>query len=180
MSEMIKYTDYVQGQLISWNDKEDYQKGYKRVFDAVYSIAPKVRSINTVHKVVICNYNKVDAVERVLSKYLPYNEVKKLTYVLRMAKIKISMHKKIFYQENINDNWGGCSKCVAGFIGMKKLNDNEVAIGVSIYSEKWKEEDFVRINKSSNAWSSSNIEKFLIYQLDKQLNQKKYDKCIRL
>ena len=159
---------------------EEYRKKKEKVFDAVYSIAPKTRTIKKIHKVVVCDYNKIEKVRAALRPYVGYKEVAKLELVLAMAKIKTTHYHKYFVGHNISGSYGGVSNPEIGIIAMTKLDSNKVAIGVSIYGETWVEEDYVKINKSKEVWNDEHIEKFLTYQLYQQLQLENYSSCIQL
>eukprot|EP01084_Bolivina_argentea_P035392 65651_1 len=183
---MQKYIEYAQSELISQNEMESYRKQYYKVLAAVNNIPPKSRIIKKSHEVVVCEHGQLDEVAVVLAQSCAVdvgcdnNFNDKLKRVVNMAKIKAKPYNQMYSSIKISGEWGGKSDCTFALIGMKKAKNNEFAIGVSMYSETWVEEDNVKINLSNAIWSDENVSKFLRYQLYTQLNNEMEKACIEL
>eukprot|EP01084_Bolivina_argentea_P300572 518314_1 len=175
-----KYTEFAVSQMIKTEQQlQEYQKDYNTVYKAMMSIPPKSRQIKKTHEVVVTDYDDLDDVGEVLAEScaddigqdLPSAVLAKLQTAIKFAKKRKKQYKTAYYDIKISGEWGGKSDLVFGLMGMKKLNEKECAIGVSLYQEIWIEQDNVKINLDAVCWNDDKVQKFLVYQLYKELQK---------
>mmetsp|Transcript_11504 Transcript_11504/g.10292 ORF Transcript_11504/g.10292 Transcript_11504/m.10292 type:complete len:186 (+) Transcript_11504:50-607(+) len=176
---MQQYTAYAQNVLILPDDMEKYRREYESVLKAVNSIPPKSRTVKKTHEVVVCEWNQLEEVGKVLAEAcgeeISIKDVNDaMKNAIKMAKLKVKKYAKVYSAIQISGEWGGTSNCEFGLVGMKKISSDEYAIGVSMYKEVWVEQSNVKINLDSPIWREEHVKKFLCYQLHNELTKQMY------
>eukprot|EP01084_Bolivina_argentea_P285202 489032_1 len=155
-----------------------YEKSYKKVNAAIYSIAPESRQISKSHRVNQIPLSRVDDIIPVLIEHLATDlqvdkleedVVKKIKYQIKYAKLGMKGAKDRYAKIKLSFERGGRSHIIVGAVGFKAVSNDEILFGVSLYQEHWKEHEWVRLNKHAEVWQDTEVEKFAFYLLYKNL-----------
>mmetsp|Transcript_78018 Transcript_78018/g.95536 ORF Transcript_78018/g.95536 Transcript_78018/m.95536 type:complete len:240 (+) Transcript_78018:253-972(+) len=158
-----------------WKDDNaisQYKVSYDKIYNAIYSIAPKSREpffSDSINKVKKQDFDKLVPTLKDKLKYELKYEIlsrdldKKIDLMAR--KVNIGGIKLLSFEEiNISFDWGGQSYTGFGILGFIEddTDPDSIVVGVSIYREEWVEQDDVRLVAGS--LKDKDILGFLKYQ----------------
>ena len=158
-----------------WKDDNtiaQYKVSYDKIIAAIYSIPPKSREpffSNSINKVKKQDFNKLlPILKDKLKDELKYEILDpdlnhQIDHMKKKVKI-IRSSKEDFQEIRLSYDAGGKSTSGFGILALMqdKTDPDSIVVGVSIYREKWVEQDHVMLVKGK--WEDPDILGFLKYQ----------------
>eukprot|EP01084_Bolivina_argentea_P000379 721_1 len=161
--------------LVPTNRLPQYKQAYDEIKHAIDSHPPERRDVYKSRQIVsvkMCELDKlisvlIDKVKRDLDITVLEHELsQKIKDMHSYAQLGISKNKKKYVKINLDHTEGGRSKILAGGLGYSRI-DGEITFAIILYSEIWKQHDWVKLKKNSNILTEKNIEMFAMYLLYK-------------
>ena len=140
--------------MIPHDQIPDYKQTYERVYKAIYSIPPKSRDFFESHEVLdipLSNIDaSIDALMLSVASDLKIDDLnEELSHEIKQraefAKLGITENKKRYVNIRLSYEFGGKTHIMVGAIGYKKITDDTIRFGVSLYREAWEEQWGVRL-----------------------------------
>mmetsp|Transcript_49574 Transcript_49574/g.79126 ORF Transcript_49574/g.79126 Transcript_49574/m.79126 type:complete len:223 (+) Transcript_49574:108-776(+) len=102
---------------------------------------------------------------------MPNKLSKKIDEMLTWSKI-VNEYTNDFFQIDISGEVGGTSIIRVAMLGMKKVKDDEIVLGISMYHEEWTEQANVRILTDHPVWQREVVTNWVKLELYNKVQAK--------